>query len=144
MPSFYGSESTFLESLAERLSLFCTDWYSHLVKSLDIYLPSITILTYLVSLHKTSPYFHVWWMSFCIVRGIVMQHTVRSLIAMLIMKRLRAVRAWELRTTTQQTLKLVNMPTIIIILKDKMRFSVDFRSVFSPFRWCVHILTPSI
>ena len=51
------------------------------------------------------------------VMGIVMQHTVKSLKAMLMMKRLRAVRAWELRTTTQHTLKLTKMPTMMRILE---------------------------
>ena len=86
------------------------------MQSLKLHNPKIVSM-YLVSLQSRSPYFQVWLMSFITVAGIVIQQTVRSLNAMLIINRLRAVRACEFRTTTQQTLKFVKIPTIINVLK---------------------------
>ena len=91
---------------------------------------------YLVSLQSRSPYFQVWLMSFITVAGIVIQQTVRSLNAMLIINRLRAVRACELRTTTQHTLKFVKIPTIINVLKWKnILWIMSFEQVVEFWNW---------
>ena len=60
-----------------------------------------------------------------------MKQTVKSLTAMLIINRFRAVLACEFRTTTQQTLKFVNIPTTIKILQkiDKIIISIYTISV---------------
>ena len=77
-------------------------------------------LTYVVNRHNATPYGQSTLRILSIVNGIVMKQTVKSLTAMLIINRFRAVLACEFRTTTQQTLKLVNIPTTIKILKKKL------------------------